>query len=140
MSNSLVRKSLELSGYEDLKKEKKKKKQNGYKGALELIPAKHRIISPKEKTNINIVLGRVSKTTVYEVKKQIESKQDNTEENVKNLLLLSSNRIDRKTVNKVLKRAAKKRHVAKEKKKVKQETTAFTEEDFKKFEQEYVDQ
>lgn len=138
MSNSLVRKSLELSGYEDIRKNKKKKRHNGYKGALELIPVKHRIISPKEKTNINAVLGRLSKATVYEVKKQLESKQDSTEETVQNLLLLSSNRIDRTTVDKVLKRAGK--IAPEEKKDVKEESTVFTEEDFKKFEEEYIDE
>ncbi|KAL2714426.1 active regulator of SIRT1-like isoform X1 [Vespula squamosa] len=138
MSNSLVRKSLELSGYDDMKKEKKKKKHNGYKGTLELIPTKHRIISSKEKTNINNILGLSNKVSVYEAKKQLETKKDLIEENVQNLLLLSSNCLDQHTVDKVLKRAVKKRYIPKEKKKTKQESTAFTEEDFKKFEQEYV--
>ncbi|XP_043678247.1 active regulator of SIRT1-like isoform X2 [Vespula pensylvanica] len=137
MSNSLVRKSLELSGYDDMKKEKKKKKHNGYKGTLELIPTKYRIITSKEKTNINNILGRSNKVTVYEAKKRLETKKDLIEENIQNLLLLSNNCLDQHTV---LKRAVKKRYIPKEKKKAKQESTVFTEEDFKKFEQEYVDQ
>nr|XP_050860944.1 active regulator of SIRT1-like isoform X2 [Vespula vulgaris] len=137
MSNSLVRKSLELSGYDDMKKEKKKKKHNGYKGTLELIPTKYRIITSKEKTNINNILDRSNKVTVYEAKKRLETKKDLMEENIQNLLLLSSNCLDQHTV---LKRAVKKRYIPKEKKKAKQESTVFTEEDFKKFEQEYVDQ
>ncbi|XP_046830265.1 active regulator of SIRT1-like [Vespa crabro] len=140
MSNSLVRKSLELFEYDDLKKEKKKKKHNSYKGTLELIPAKHRIISFKEKTNINNILGRSNKVTVYEAKKRLESKKDLMEENIQNLLLLSSNCLDQHTVDKVLKRAVKKQYIPKKKKKPKQESTAFSEEDFKKFEQEYVDE
>lgn len=142
MSNSLIRKSLELSGYNDFKKEKKKKKNkhNGYKGTLELIPAKHRIISSKEKTNINNIFGWSKKVNIYEAKKKLESKKDLTEENVQNLLLLSSNHLDQHTVDKVLKRAVEKRYTKKLKKKKKQESTAFTEEDFKKFEEEYIDE
>ncbi|XP_015188085.1 PREDICTED: active regulator of SIRT1-like [Polistes dominula] len=145
MPNSLVRKSLELSGYNDFNKEKKKKKNkhNGYKGTLELIPAKHRIISSKEKTNINNIFGWSKKVNIYEAKKQLKSKKDLTEENVQNLLLLSSNRLDKHMVDKVLKRAVDKRFAKKpkmKKKKKKQESTVFTEEDFKKFEEEYIDQ
>lgn len=110
--------------------EKKKKKHNGYKGTLELIPPKHRIISSKEKTSIyllfwltyilhiynsknvslnikyifidiNNILGRPNKVTVYEARKRLESKKDLIEENVQNLLLLSSNCLDQHTVDKV---------------------------------------
>ncbi|KAL2738160.1 active regulator of SIRT1-like isoform X1 [Vespula maculifrons] len=126
--------------YDGLFIEKKKKKHNGYKGTLELIPTKYRIITSKEKTNINNILDRSNKVTVYEAKKRLETKKDLMEENIQNLLLLSSNCLDQHTVNKVLKRAVKKRYIPKEKKKAKQESTVFTEEDFKKFEQEYVDQ
>ncbi|XP_043486140.1 active regulator of SIRT1-like [Polistes fuscatus] len=142
MSNSLVRKSLELSGYNDFKKEKKKKKNkhNGYKGTLELIPAKHRIVSSKEKTNINNIFGWSKKVNIEEAKKRLESKKDLTEENVQNLLLLSSNHLDQHMVDKVLKRAVEKRYTKKLKKKKKQESTVFTEEDFKKFEEEYIDE
>ena len=40
----------------------------------------------------------------------------------------------------LLTRALKKKYVPKEKKSKESETTAFTEEDFKKFEKEYIDQ
>ncbi|CAL1676506.1 unnamed protein product [Lasius platythorax] len=142
MSNSLVHKSLELLGYEkDLHKEQKKRKKRKdtrYKGVLDLIPTKHRIISKHEKTDFGTVLTRSSKTTVYETQKRIAAQQDPTDENVQRLLLLSSNRINPETTNKLLHRAVRKRYIQQKKKPKEPEETAFTEEDFKKFEQEYV--
>ncbi|XP_018303446.1 active regulator of SIRT1 [Mycetomoellerius zeteki] len=142
MSNSLVHKSLELLGYEeDLQREQRKKKKRKdirYKGALDLIPTKHRIISKNDKTDLDTILGRSSKTTVYETQKRLATQKDPTDENVQRLLLLSSNRIDAKTANNLLQRAVGKRYIQQEKPK-KSEETAFTEEDFKNFEQEYVE-
>ncbi|XP_011695791.1 PREDICTED: active regulator of SIRT1-like [Wasmannia auropunctata] len=142
MSNSLVHKSLELLGYEkDLQKEqnkKKKRKAVGYKGVLDLIPTKHRIISKNDKTDLDTILGRSSKTTVYETQKRLAIQKDPTNKNVQRLLLLSSNRIDSETANNLLQRAVGKRYIQQEKPK-KSEETIFTEEDFRKFEQEYVE-
>lgn len=144
MSKLLVHKSLELLGYDkDLHKEQKKKKKRKsmkYKGALDLIPAKHRIISKNDKTDLGTILKRSSKTTVYETQKRIATQQDPTDENVQRLLLLSSNRIKPKTVNNLLRRAVKKKYIPQQQKPKEPEETAFTEEDFKKFEQEYVDE
>lgn len=142
MSNSLVHKSLELLGYEkDLQKEQRKKKKHkdiGYKGALDLIPTKHRIISDNDKTDLHTILGRSNKTTVYETQKRLATQKDPTDENVQRLLLLSSNRINPGTANNLLQRAVGKRYIQQEKSK-ESEKTAFTEEDFKNFEQEYVE-
>ncbi|XP_033350753.1 active regulator of SIRT1-like [Bombus vosnesenskii] len=141
MSNSLVRKGLDLLGYEkSVKQEKKKRKHVKYKGSLDLIPPKHRIFSKNDKTDLGTILGRSSKVTVYETQKKLAAKVDPTDENVQRLLLLSTNRIDPNTTNKLLSRALRKRYIPKEKKPKEPEATAFTEEDFKKFEKEYVDQ
>lgn len=141
MSNSLVRKGLELLGYEEtLKQEKRKRKHTKYKGALDLIPPKHRILSRNDKTDLGTILGRSSKVTVYETKKKLATAKDPTDENVQRLLMLSTNRIDSKLADKLLDRAVKKRYIPKKEKPKEPEATAFTEEDFKKFEQEYVDQ
>lgn len=51
--------------------------------------------------DINNILGRPNKVTVYEARKRLESKKDLIEENVQNLLLLSSNCLDQHTVDKV---------------------------------------
>ncbi|KYN01099.1 PREDICTED: active regulator of SIRT1-like [Cyphomyrmex costatus] len=141
MSNSLVHKSLELLGYEeDLQREQKKKKKRKnirYKGALDLIPTKHRIISKDEETDLDTILDRSNRTTVYETQKRLAVQKDPTDDNVQRLLLLSSNRVDAKTANNLLYRAVGKRYIQQEK--LKTEETAFTEEDFKKFDQEYVE-
>ena len=140
MSNSLVRKGLELLGYEKtVKQEKKKRKHTNYKGTLDLIPAKHRIVSKNDKTDLGTILGRSSKVTVYETKKKLTAQENSTDKNVKKLLVLSNNRMDPNTVNKLLDRAVKKRYIPKPHKSKGPETTAFTEEDFKKFEKEYVE-
>lgn len=141
MSNSLVRKGLELLDYEKtIKREKKKRKHANYKGALDLIPAKHRILSGSDKSDLGTILGRSSKVTVYETQKKLATQEDPTAENVQRLLMLSKNHIDQNTINKLIDRAVKKRYIPKPQKPKEPETTAFTEEDFKKFEQEYVDQ
>ncbi|CAK9806750.1 Active regulator of SIRT1 [Anthophora plagiata] len=141
MSNSLVRKGLELLGYEkSVKQEKKKRKHIKYKGTLDLIPAKHRILFKNAETDLGTILGRSSKVTVYETQKKLATQEDPTDKNVQRLLMLSTNRIDQETSSKLLDRAIKKRYIPKAQKPKEPETTAFTEEDFKKFEQEYVDQ
>ncbi|XP_050446900.1 active regulator of SIRT1-like [Cataglyphis hispanica] len=142
MSNSLVHKSMELLSCEkDLHKEQKKRrkrKDTRYKGVLDLIPTKHRIISKHDKTDFDTVLVRSSKTTVYEAQKRIATQQDPTDKNVQQLLLFSSNRINPETASKLLHRAIKKRYIQQQEKPTEPEETAFTEEDFKKFEQEYI--
>lgn len=144
MSNSLVHKSLELLGYEkDSQKEQRKRKRRKdirrYKGVLDLIPTKHRIVSKNDKTDLNTILERSSKTTVYETQKRLAIQKDPTDENVQRLLLLSSNLINPGTANKLLQRAVGKRYIKQQEKLKESEETAFTEEDFKKFEQEYVE-
>ncbi|XP_011862612.1 PREDICTED: active regulator of SIRT1-like [Vollenhovia emeryi] len=142
MSNSLVHKSLELLGYEkNLQKEQRKKKKRKdirYKGILDLIPTRHRIVSENDKTDLGTILGRSSRTTVYEAQKRLATQKDSTDENVQRLLLLSKSQINPETTNNLLQRAVGRRYIQQEKPK-KSEETAFTEEDFKKFEQEYVE-
>ncbi|XP_076763119.1 uncharacterized protein LOC143430631 [Xylocopa sonorina] len=143
MSNSLVEKGLELLGYKnDVKQRKKGKKHMKYKGTLDLIPPKHRILSKNDKIDLCTILGRSSKVSVYEAQKRLTRQKDPTNKNVQRLLMLSKNRIPLQTANKLLDRAVKKPNTPKKKKKKSKETetTAFTEEDFKKFEKEYVDQ
>ena len=141
MSNSLVRKGLELLGYEkSVKQEKKKRKHVRYKGTLDLIPAKHRILLKNDKTDLGRIIERSGKLTVYETKKRLAAQEDPVNENVQRLLMLGKNRIDPDTANKLFERAVKKRYIPKRAKPKESEATAFTEQDFKKFEQEYVDQ
>ncbi|XP_012346116.1 active regulator of SIRT1 [Apis florea] len=141
MSNSLVRKGLELMGCEkSIKQERKKRKHIKYKGTLDLIPPKHRILSKNDKTDLGTILGRSSKVTVYETQKKLAAQKDSTDTNIQRLLILSNNRLDPNTTNKLLERALKKKYIPEVKKPKEPETTVFTEEDFKKFEKEYMDQ
>lgn len=82
--------------------EKKKRKHTNYKGTLDLIPAKHRIVSKSDKTDLGTILGRSSKVTVYETQKKLTVQKDPTDKNVQKLLVLSKNRMDPNTVNKVI--------------------------------------
>lgn len=123
-----------------IKQERKKRKHIKYKGTLDLIPPKHRILSKNDKTDLGTIFGRSSKITVYETQKKLAAQKDSTDKNIQKLLILSNNRIDPNTTNKLLERALKKKYIPKVKKPKESETTAFTEEDFKKFEKEYMDQ
>ncbi|XP_015587856.1 uncharacterized protein LOC107264278 [Cephus cinctus] len=138
MSNSLVQKSLELFGYEKDSKQGKKRKLKRYRGVLDLIPTQHKVVSKRKKSDDNIVISRSSKITVHEAKKQLETKSDPTEENVQRLLILSNNRIDTKTTDTLLERALKKQRKSKPIKETQNESSAFTEADFIKFEKEFL--
>lgn len=74
-----------------------------------------------------------------EAKKRQSSRVDPTEENVKRLLRLSSQTLDPETSEHLFGRALKKSYVPKEPLQPEEEKTAFTEEDFKKFEEEYCE-
>lgn len=139
MSNALVRKSLELLGYEKSVREgKKSRKQIKYKGTLDLIPPKHRIVSKHDKTDLRTIHKRSNKVTVYEAQRKLGIQENHIDENAKKLLMLSNKCVEPDTANKLFERAVKKRYVPKLKEKKQEETTAFTEEDFQKFEAEYV--
>ncbi|XP_032664458.1 active regulator of SIRT1-like [Odontomachus brunneus] len=145
MSKSLVHKSLEYDEIDlrpntDKKKKKKKHpaKDTLYKGVLDLIPARHRFTSEEDKAVLSTILGRSGRVTVYEVQKRLATQKDPTEENVQRLLSLKTNQLKSEMSNKLLQRAVKKKYIKKQEK-PKEEATAFTEEDFKMFEQEHIE-
>ncbi|XP_005178054.1 active regulator of SIRT1 [Musca domestica] len=76
------------------------------------------------------------KKNIQEVKSDLKTKDKKSEENIKRLLALSMNTINIKDAEKIVQRAHKGRYVKKIIPKVKQESI-FTEEDFRKFEEEY---
>lgn len=124
----------------DLNKEQKKKRKHKnlkYKGVLDLIPAKHRIVTASDNPEIATVLGKCNRITVYETQKRIAARQDLTNDNIKKLLSLSKNSLKSETANNLLTRAVRRRYTPKTEKPKKPQETVFTEEDFKKFEQEY---
>ncbi|XP_049859540.1 uncharacterized protein LOC126354162 isoform X2 [Schistocerca gregaria] len=72
-----------------------------------------------------------------EIRKELQLKKNFTEENLKRLQILRYGQIDQAIANKILERASK---CTKGDKNLKTEdTTVFTEEDFKNFEEEYID-
>lgn len=93
----------------------------------------------KEATDV--LRRRPESLTVMEARKRIQNRKDNTEDNVRRLLLLSSANIGEETGAKLVKRAQTGRYVVTadefmDKKDNKE--SAFDEEDFEKFEQELL--
>ncbi|XP_073822017.1 uncharacterized protein [Musca autumnalis] len=76
------------------------------------------------------------KKNIQDVRSELKTKDKKSEENIKRLLALSMNTINIKDAEKIVQRAHKGRYVKKIIPKVEQESI-FTEEDFRKFEEEY---
>nr|CAH7713266.1 unnamed protein product [Callosobruchus chinensis] len=144
MSASLVRKGLQIVDPEyNINKQNRKKK----KDILSIAPENHRLIKKIQRNNgKSIKIGLLStnrKLTVAELKKQLKPKEQILKENLKKLELIkeaSRVNLDKETVKKIVERAVTRRPIkGKSKKSKKNQKTAFTEEDFKKFEEEYFD-
>ncbi|XP_074111579.1 uncharacterized protein LOC141535518 [Cotesia typhae] len=135
MSNSLLRASLEIINTgDDVKLDKKKKKKAN--DILGLIPANHRINKKIKKDSSVFTHNR--KVTINEARKKLADKKDLTEENIEKLLHLSSFSVNREVATKLIERAVSKRAVVEKEKIKEEEATAFTEEDFAKFEEEFM--
>ncbi|XP_049859539.1 uncharacterized protein LOC126354162 isoform X1 [Schistocerca gregaria] len=132
MSSALLRKSLRL--FEDDLTEKGKKKRKTDQRNNEHTEQKgitrwktNKKKNPKQKGVVNL----------EEIRKELQLKKNFTEENLKRLQILRYGQIDQAIANKILERASK---CTKGDKNLKTEdTTVFTEEDFKNFEEEYID-
>ncbi|KAH0549385.1 uncharacterized protein LOC123261597 [Cotesia glomerata] len=135
MSNSLVRASLEIINIGDnVKLDKKKKKKTN--DILGLIPANHRVNKKNKKDSSVFTHNR--KVTINEARKKLADKKDLTEENIEKLLHLSSFSVNTEVITKLIERAVSKRAVVEKEKPKEEEATAFTEEDFAKFEEEFM--
>lgn len=131
MSTSLVKKSLQLldtsksvntdkfseKSEKNLVKKKRTEKKKLRRGAADFRSS---------------MIERVEK-----IRKQVREKHDFTEENLDLLKTLSSQAVDEKEASKIFKRAKRTEEEEVEIFKT-EEKTAFTEEDFKMFEREYV--
>ncbi|XP_018577519.1 active regulator of SIRT1-like, partial [Anoplophora glabripennis] len=93
-----------------------------------------------EKVNI---LSHKNKINIVEAKRNFKTRDQILKENLEKLKLIkeaSKVTLDKETINQIIERAVTKRPVKKVKKQKKDNSkTAFTEEDFKKFEEEYFD-
>ncbi|KAK4877293.1 hypothetical protein RN001_009799 [Aquatica leii] len=124
MSASIVRKSLEIvdsdfsSKGKSSKKSKKNKKQN------EILPSQRKV-------------------TVTEIRKKSKTKDQRLRENLAKLKLIKkicTIDLDKNVTRKIIKRGVTKKPVHIKEKSKKPKKTAFTEEDFAKFEQEYFNE
>ncbi|KAI8119395.1 hypothetical protein FF38_09928 [Lucilia cuprina] len=94
----------------------------------------------KQKTLNNAIseehFSKKHKKNIQDVKQELKSSNKKTEENMKRLLALSMNTVKIKDAEKIVQRAHKGRYIEKIIPEVEQESI-FTEEDFRKFEEEY---
>jgi len=111
-----------------------------------LIPENHKILKTirqkgqKEKVE---VLQTEAKITVAEARKTSKSKEQILKANLKKLKLIQeacSIDLDKEVTSQLIRRAVTKRPVEFKNKSKKNQKTAFSEEDFAKFEEEYFDE
>jgi len=135
MSSSLVRKSLELVESE-LDNRAQPLKQTRKNELLKNLKVRKK----KYQSQTKRVLGDVRSEAALQVElaRRISSvKQDRTSENLKNLVLLSSsNSVDFKKAHKIFEQTVRKSRITDETA-PESSSSVFTEEDFRKFEEEY---
>ncbi|XP_072392867.1 active regulator of SIRT1-like [Diabrotica undecimpunctata] len=142
MSAALVRKSLQIV---DPQCGSKIGKRKGKSDVFALAHQNQKLIGKaqrKGKTEKVNLLSTEKKLTVAEARKYNKSKEQILQENLKKLELIKSAskvELDQKLVKQIIDRAVSRRPIRKIKPK-QQKKTAFTEEDFKKFEEEYFDE
>lgn len=130
MSAALVRKSLEIVDEDRVPKTKKQKKE---------MKAKHIFGGGKLKN-----MEGSKKLTISELRKTMKPKEEIYKKNLEKLKLIKSLttiKLNEDTLNKIIERGVTKKPVCgkpKTKKNKKDKETVFTEEDFRKFEEEYV--
>ncbi|XP_065357387.1 active regulator of SIRT1-like [Calliphora vicina] len=128
MSLKLLKQSVDIIE-EDLKQTKTKK-------GKQTSNANNKNYKTQNKTIAVEHFSKKHKKSIQDVKHELKSSNKKTEENIKRLLALSMNTVKAKDAEKIVQRAHKGRYVEKIIPKVKQESI-FTEEDFRKFEEEY---
>ncbi|XP_056632498.1 active regulator of SIRT1-like [Diorhabda sublineata] len=139
MSASLVRKGLQIVDPQYDKPNKRKKKSD----VFTLAPQNHKLIKKVQKQGKEFKINLLStekKLTVTEARKNNKSKEQLLEENLRKLKRIkkaSRVQLDKNLVKQIIDRAVNKRPIRKIKPKT-EKKTAFTEEDFKKFEEEYL--
>ncbi|XP_062551769.1 uncharacterized protein LOC134217030 [Armigeres subalbatus] len=144
MSKSLVKKALALveEGLTDSKKSESTKDKKRKPDNSDIMPRHHkmvRYVGKRGHKKATDVLRRPETLTVVEARKRINNRKDNTEDNVRKLLLLSSAKIGEEAGAKLVKRAQTGRYVVKADEFLSKKDTSksvFDEEDFRKFEEE----
>ncbi|KAL3271432.1 hypothetical protein HHI36_021918 [Cryptolaemus montrouzieri] len=128
MSSSIVKQALEIVDRDDLRQQRYRQKKE--KKAKDVLAAKH----------LKDLHGS-KKLTISELRKTFTPKEEIYEKNLKKLALLrkiTTVQIDEEIRNQIIERSVTKRPITSKSKKKKDKQTVFTEEDFKKFEEEYT--
>lgn len=133
MSSALLRKSLALCD-PDLEqsnnlKSKRSKKDKKLKARVTKLDKKQVITSDK-------------KVSVIEAREKLKAKEKILQDNLARIKLLKKKcavKLDKDIADKVIERALTRKPIIPKIEEKPEESTAFTEEDFKKFEEEYVD-
>ncbi|XP_030754791.1 active regulator of SIRT1-like [Sitophilus oryzae] len=141
MSAALVKQALEIVD-PDFKTNNKASRRKNKTDASSLFPEHHRIIgkSYKKGKKEKIGLGFEKKLSVQEAKKQFKTKEQILKENLKKLEVIRENSkitLNKEQTKNIIERARTRRPIESRGKKSKQPKSAFTDEDFKKFEEEY---
>ncbi|RZB40501.1 hypothetical protein BDFB_005743 [Asbolus verrucosus] len=143
MSSALVQKALEIVDPE-FNKGSKGKKSKQSKNVFNLMPENHKItttINRKGRKEKISLVATSKKLTVTEAKKNLKSEKTILKNNLKKLREIrkaSTIELDKKITEQIIERAVTKRPVKAKPKSKKIQKTAFTDEDFKKFEEEYL--
>ncbi|KAJ8924564.1 hypothetical protein NQ315_000713 [Exocentrus adspersus] len=144
MSASLVRKGLEIveSAHDTGYKRNKRKKE-----VFQLVPENQKVIAKNRQKGGKVetvnLLSHKNKVNVTDIRKKIKTKDQILKDNLKKLKLIkkaSRISLDKDIIHQIIERAVTRRPVTKKKQQEKDKKTVFTEEDFKKFEEEYFDE
>lgn len=143
MSASLVKQSLEIVD-SDFKSKGSKGKKKSKTEAFSLLPEQYRFVGKtytKTGKAQKVGVSVEKKYTVQDAKRKIKSKKQILEENLKKLELIRKNSqivLDENSTTNIIERAVTRRPIKTKEKKYRKPETAFTEDDFKKFEEEYL--
>ncbi|XP_058447988.1 uncharacterized protein LOC131428234 [Malaya genurostris] len=138
MSKSLVKKALILAeeglncSEREKNKEEKHNRMSSHQASLKKVGKRRHNISKE-------VSKQRGNFTIMEARKMLQSRKDNTEDNIRKLLLLSSTGVEKNASAKLVKRAQTGRYVVEAKEFMTQqgqEQGVFSEEDFTAFEKE----
>ncbi|GLV31588.1 hypothetical protein CBL_07349 [Carabus blaptoides fortunei] len=133
MSSALLRKSLALCDPDLEQSNNLKSKRNNKEKKL-----KARVTKLDKKQ----VITSNKKVSVTEAREKLKTKERILQENLARIKLLKKKcavKLDKDIADKVIERALTRKPIAPKIEKKPEESTVFTEEDFKKFEEEYVD-
>ncbi|XP_055681885.1 active regulator of SIRT1-like [Lutzomyia longipalpis] len=137
MSSALLKKSLEIVEASSSKGNSSKKKGKNF------VPESHKIMKVvKKKGKIykqNQIEGSGRKLTIRDVQRRMETSKERVERTVDKLLKLHSSALEDEDAEEIARRAKTGHYVLPPQQETVEPDSIFTEEDFKKFEEDYFD-